>query len=65
MEREQQERLWEAINAYVLSCGGRPNAGVYGATTRQKSVEAVEDAVADIARAAHSSGYMEAYGAGS
>ena len=33
---------WEAINAYVRSCGGEPHRATYGNIVRQKAVAAVE-----------------------
>jgi hypothetical protein len=33
---------WEAINAYVRSCGGEPHRATYGNAVRQKAVAAVE-----------------------
>lgn len=37
--------LWDAINAYVVSCGGDPSRHVYGNTTRMRAVSDVESAV--------------------
>jgi hypothetical protein len=34
--------LWDLINAYVVSCGGDPSKHVYGNTTRQRAVAAIE-----------------------
>jgi hypothetical protein len=37
--------MWEAIDAYAVSVGGDPTKRVYGNTSRQKAVAAVEAAV--------------------
>lgn len=34
--------LWDAINRYVVACGGDPLRHVYGNTARQKAVAEVE-----------------------
>src|ERR1700690_1965115 len=42
---EKKVRLWEAINRYVVSCGGAPDKHVYGNTSRQRAVTDVETAL--------------------
>lgn len=37
--------LWDAIDDYVRACGGDPSKHVYGNTTRQRAVVAVEAVV--------------------
>lgn len=37
--------LWDAIHDYVIACGGDPSKHVYGNTTRQRAVVAVEAVV--------------------
>jgi hypothetical protein len=37
--------LWDAIDDYVRACGCDPNKHVYGNTTRQRAVVAVETVV--------------------
>lgn len=39
---ETRVKLWEAINLYVVACGGKPDNRVYGNTARQAAVSAVE-----------------------
>lgn len=34
--------LWDAINRYVVACGGDPSRHVYGNTARMKAVAEVE-----------------------
>lgn len=34
--------IWEAINRYVVACGGDPSRHVYGNTSRQRAVVEVE-----------------------
>ena len=46
----EKTALWDAVNAYVVSCGGDPAKHVYGNTLRQLSVVSVEDAVLAIIR---------------
>jgi len=38
-------KLWDAINAYTIACGGNPGLRVYGNTSRMKAVAEVEDLV--------------------
>lgn len=45
MTNEERVRLWDAINAYAIACGGDPAKHVYGNTPRQKAVAEVERAV--------------------
>lgn len=35
-------RIWEAINRYVVACGGDTSNGVYGNTSRQTAVADIE-----------------------
>lgn len=42
-----QVDLWDAINEYVVACGGRPDARVYGNSRRQLAVVEVERVVSD------------------
>jgi hypothetical protein len=44
----ERVRLWDAINAYVVSCGGDPDRQVYGNTRRQTAVAQVEQIVREI-----------------
>ena len=44
----ERVRLWDAINAYVVSCGGDPDRHVYGNTRRQTAVAQVEQIVREI-----------------
>ena len=39
--------LWDAINEYVVACGGDPSKHVYGNTRRMDAVCRVENAVSD------------------
>ena len=36
--------LWDAINGYVVTCGGEPGQHVYGNSSRQRMVAQVERA---------------------
>lgn len=38
-----REKLWEAINAYVRTCGGDPSKHVVGNTARMVAVENIEE----------------------
>ena len=40
-----QVPLWDAINRYVVACGGDPEKAVYGNTSRMKAVVDVNTAV--------------------
>lgn len=42
-------RFWEAVNRYVVACGGNPSASVYGDLERQQALDAVELAMMDLA----------------
>ena len=42
---EKKVSLWEAINRYVVTCGGNPGVAVYGNTHRQHAVADVEKAL--------------------
>ena len=42
-------RFWEAVNRYVVACGGNPSASLYGNLERQQAVNAVELAMMDLA----------------
>lgn len=56
--------LWDAINRYVISCGGNPDKHVYGNTRRMEAVTAVENAVADLTAGAVNSVIGEALNSG-
>jgi hypothetical protein len=45
MPIQKRVSLWEAINRYVVSCGGVPDKHVYGNTRRQRAVADVEKAL--------------------
>ena len=42
MMNDDKVKLWEAINAYVVACGGDPSRHVYGNTPRMDAVSEVE-----------------------
>jgi hypothetical protein len=42
---EHRAQLWDAINDYVVACGGTPGAQMYGNTKRQAAVAEVESLV--------------------
>ena|SRR5271166_1496380 len=42
---EKKVALWDAINRYVVSCGGDPSKHVYGNTSRMRAVVDVEAAI--------------------
>jgi hypothetical protein len=44
-EERWQVPLWDAINAYVIACGGDPSKYVYGNTSRMKAVAVVNGVV--------------------
>lgn len=48
---EDRATLWEAINRYVVNCGGDPSANVYRNPPRQEAVVAVERAIAQLLEA--------------
>jgi hypothetical protein len=52
MTIQEKVALWDAINQYVVSCGGDPSTHVYGNTTRMRAVVTVESIVGGIASAA-------------
>lgn len=39
---EHRALLWDAINQYAESCGGKPHERVYGNTRRQRCVAQIE-----------------------
>ena len=41
-EQDRRVALWDAINEYVAACGGDSSKRVYGNTSRQRAVAAVE-----------------------
>jgi len=45
---DDRVKLWDAINRYVIACGGDPSKHVYGNTTRQRAVAEVEQVVRDV-----------------
>ena len=45
MTDDDRVKLWDAINAYVVACGGDPSRHVYGNTPRMDAVAEVERAV--------------------
>lgn len=45
MTDDDRVKLWDAINAYVVACGGDPSRHVYGNTPRMDAVSEVERAV--------------------
>jgi hypothetical protein len=51
-----QTMLWDAINRYVVACGGDPSGAVYGNVPRQKAVAAIESIVHDLRSAAPARG---------
>jgi hypothetical protein len=52
MRDEDRVKLWDAINAYAITCGGDPSRFVYGNTPRQKAVAEIETLVRAVAQAA-------------
>ncbi len=40
--------FWDAVNRYVVACGGDPSQAVYGDVARLQAVEAVEQAMMDL-----------------
>ena len=40
-----QREMWDAINRYVVACGGDPSKHVYGNTPRMRAVVDVNSAV--------------------
>lgn len=46
MSIDQKRALWDAINKYVVACGGDPGKRVYGNVTRMEAVVEVERALA-------------------
>lgn len=51
MEYDDEVLLYEAINEYVVSCGGDPSRHVYGNTARQKAVSRINGIVERIVMA--------------
>ncbi len=47
-----QVPLWDAINRYVVTCGGAPDKHVYGNTSRQNAVVEVCNVVREAERVA-------------
>jgi hypothetical protein len=45
MTDDDRVKLWDAINAYVVACGGDPSRHVYGNTPRMNAVSEVERTV--------------------
>src|SRR5271156_1014303 len=43
-----QVPLWDAINRYVVACGGDPSKHVYGNTSRMKAVGDVNEIVREV-----------------
>lgn len=48
MTNDQRVRLWDAINRYVVACGGDPSQHVYGNVLRMDSVADVEKVIREV-----------------
>jgi len=48
MEMEDRVKLWDAINEYVIACGGDPSSRVYGNTSRMNAVAKVESFIREM-----------------
>lgn len=48
MTRDQQKRLWDAINEYTVSCRGNPEKYVYGNTSRMNAVVKIENIIREL-----------------
>lgn len=53
MTNEERVKLWDAVNEYVIACGGDPGKHVYGNTPRAAAVVGVENAVRAAERTAY------------
>ncbi len=56
MKRETQVPLWDAINRYVVACGGAPHTQTVGLVAREKAVVAVEQVINEAVDAAREEG---------
>lgn len=53
--------LWDAINRYVETCGGKPNRHVYGNTNRQRAVVEIEEIVSNATAQRKTTGKTDCY----